>query len=94
MTSLKSLLRWIFSWRGLAVLFLFLFFVAPAFQSARVEVAREEAIRAVEEKRGSRAIVLIHREESVNAKREKPPPVWRAASGRTTIRSPPTRRKN
>jgi ClpP class serine protease len=58
--------RWIFSWRSLVLLLLFLLFVAPALQSARLEVAREEAIGAVEKKRGSRVIVLIHREETVN----------------------------
>ena len=66
MNALKRILGAIFSWRTLAVLLLLLIFVAPALQSARLEVAREEAIGAVENKRGSRAIVLIHREESVN----------------------------
>ena len=66
MTRLKHVLRWIFSWRGLVATLILLFFVAPALESWRLESLREQAITALEKKRGSRVIVLIHRQESVN----------------------------
>ena len=66
MNRLKGLLKWIFSWRGLLVVLFILFFVAPAIESWRLESLRAQAISALEKKRGSRVIVLIHRQESVN----------------------------
>ncbi len=42
------------------------FFVAPVIESWRVEAWRGGAISALEKKRGSRVIVMIHRQESVN----------------------------
>src|SRR2546426_5303002 len=66
MTRLKRILRWIFSWRGLVTILILLFFVAPALESWQMEKLRDDAIRALEKKRGSRVIVLIHRQESVN----------------------------
>jgi ClpP class serine protease len=63
---LKHVLRWIFSWRGLVAVLILLFFVAPAVESWQREVLREKAITDLEKKRGSRVIVLIHRQESVN----------------------------
>lgn len=66
MTRLKRILRWIFSWRGLVTILILLFFVAPALESWQMENLRDRAISALEKKRGSRVIVLIHRQESVN----------------------------
>ena len=66
MNTLKRVLNWIFSWRGLVAVLVILFFVAPVIESWRVEALREGAISALEKKRGSRVIVLIHRQESVN----------------------------
>jgi ClpP class serine protease len=63
---MKRLLKWIFSWRGLIVVLFILFFVVPALENLRLESFRERAINALEKKRGSRVIVLIHRQESVN----------------------------
>jgi ClpP class serine protease len=63
---MRRLLAWIFSLKGLFVLLLILFFVVPAIESWRLETLRESAIRALEQKRGSRVIVLIHRQETVN----------------------------
>ena len=66
MLSVKRFLRWTFSWKGILFVLFLLFVVAPAIQSWRLESSREGAIRALEQKRGSRVIVLIHRQESVN----------------------------
>jgi ClpP class serine protease len=66
MTRLKRILRWIFSWRGLVTILILLFFVTPALESWQIENLRERAISALERERGSRVIVLIHRQESVN----------------------------
>jgi ClpP class serine protease len=64
--TIRGIFRWIFSWRTvLAILFL-LFFIVPLWDSWRLEKARVDAIRALEQKRGSRVIALIHRQESVN----------------------------
>jgi ClpP class serine protease len=60
------LLSWIFSWRGFFAVLFVLLFVMPAIANWRLESLREQAIRALEMKRGSRVIVLIHRQESVN----------------------------
>jgi ClpP class serine protease len=59
-------LKPIFSWKALVALLFVLFFIAPAIGTWRLETLRERAISALEQKRGSRVIVLIHREESVN----------------------------
>jgi hypothetical protein len=45
---------------------LFVFFIAPAVGSWRLQLLRENAIRRLEERRGSRVIVLIHHQESIN----------------------------
>jgi ClpP class serine protease len=63
---LKQFFKWIFSWRALLAILFLLVFVAPAIQSSRLESLREEAVSVLEKKRGSRVIVLIHRQESVN----------------------------
>jgi ClpP class serine protease len=63
---MRRLLAWIFSLKGLFLILLILFFVVPAIESWRLETLRESAIRALEQKRGSRVIVLIHRQETVN----------------------------
>src|SRR5207244_12665887 len=66
MNTLKRLLNWIFSWRGLIAVLVIVFFVAPIIESWLLEALREGAISALEKKRGSRVIILIHRQESVN----------------------------
>ena len=66
MSRVKRFFKAIFSWRGLVALLFVLFFVVPVVQSWRIETLRENAIRTLEKNRGSRVIVLIHREESVN----------------------------
>ena len=66
MSSVKRFLKAIFSWRGFVALLIVLFFVVPVVQSWRIETLRENAIRVLEKNRGSRVIVLIHRQESVN----------------------------
>ena len=66
MSSVKRFFKAIFSWRGFVALLFMLFFVVPVVQSWRIETLRENAIRTLEKKRGSRVIVLIHRQESVN----------------------------
>jgi hypothetical protein len=48
-----------FSWRTLFAILFVLIFVVPVIQSARLENLRDEAIRELEQKRGSRVIVLI-----------------------------------
>jgi ClpP class serine protease len=61
--------RWIkriFSFRALLVVLFIIFFVIPAIGAWRLESLRDQAIRALEQKRGSRVILLIHRQESVN----------------------------
>ena len=63
---MRSVVRWIFSWRAVLLIFFVLFFIVPLWQSWRLESARVDAIRGLEQKRGSRVIGLIHREESVN----------------------------
>ena len=66
MRTIRGIFRWIFSWRAvLAVLFV-LFFIVPLWDNWRLEKARFDALRALEQKRGSRVIALIHRQESVN----------------------------
>jgi ClpP class serine protease len=62
----KRFFKAIFSLRGLVALLFVLFFVVPVVQSWRIETLRENAIRTLEKNRGSRVIVLIHRQESVN----------------------------
>ena len=66
MSGVKPLFKAIFSWRGFVALLFVLFVVLPLIESWRVEAWRENAIRTLEKKRGSRVIVLIHRQESVN----------------------------
>jgi ClpP class serine protease len=66
MNRLKRSLGWVFSSKGLLTLLVFLFFILPALQNWRLASLRAQAIRALEEKRGSRAIVMIHRQESFN----------------------------
>ena len=63
---MKRFFKAIFSWKGFVALLFVLFFVLPAIESWRMVSLRENAIRALEKKRGSRVIVLIHRQESVN----------------------------
>jgi ClpP class serine protease len=63
---MRSVVRWIFSWRAVLFVLFVLFFVIPVWQNWRLEKARFDAIRALEQKRGSRVIALIHRQESVN----------------------------
>jgi ClpP class serine protease len=65
-SSVKRFFKAVFSWRGFAALLFVLFFVVPVVQSWRIETLREDAIRTLEKNRGSRVIVLIHRQESVN----------------------------
>ena len=66
MSSVKRFFKAIFSWRGFIALLFVLFFVVPVVQSVRIEALRENSIRTLEKNRGSRVIVLIHRQESVN----------------------------
>lgn len=66
MNSLRRLLKWIFSFKGFVTLLFILFIVAPIIESWRLTNLRERAISALEKKRGSRVIVLIHRQESIN----------------------------
>ncbi len=66
MLSVKRFFKAIFSWRGFVALLFVLFFVVPVIQSVRIEALRDNAIRTLEKNRGSRVIVLIHRQESVN----------------------------
>jgi ClpP class serine protease len=63
---MKRLLKSIFSLKGLVAVLFVLFIVVPIMQSWRIEKLRDDAISALEKKRGSRVIVLIHRQESVN----------------------------
>jgi ClpP class serine protease len=66
MKRLKGGLLWVFSWRGLSTVLFILLFVVPVIENWQRESRRVDAIRALEQKRGSRVIVLIHRQESVN----------------------------
>jgi Serine dehydrogenase proteinase len=66
MNSLRRLLKWIFSFKGFVTLLFILFFVAPIIESWRLTNLRERVISALEKKRGSRVIVVIHRQESIN----------------------------
>jgi len=66
MKSMKLGLVWLFSWRGLLAVLLVIFFVVPVIESVRLESLRAGAVAALEEKRGSRVILVIHRQESVN----------------------------
>jgi ClpP class serine protease len=66
MKSLKRGLRWLFSWRGLSAALFVIFFVVPVIESFRLESLRANAVAALEQKRGSRVLMLIHRQESVN----------------------------
>jgi ClpP class serine protease len=63
---MKRFFKAIFSWKGLVALLFVLFFVVPTIESSMLVSVRENAIRALEQRRGSRVIVLIHRQESVN----------------------------
>jgi len=63
---MKRFFKAIFSWKGLVALLFVLFFVVPTIESWMLVSLRENAIRALEQRRGSRVIVLIHRQESVN----------------------------
>jgi len=63
---MKRFFKAIFSWKGLVALLFVLFFVVPTIESWILVSLRENAIRALEQRRGSRVIVLIHRQESVN----------------------------
>lgn len=63
---MKRLLKWIFSVRGLFAVLFVVFIVVPVMESCRMVKLREAAISALEKKRESRVIVLIHRQESVN----------------------------
>ena len=66
MQRTRRFFSWLFSWRGaLAVVFV-LFFILPLLDSWLLERSRIHGLRALEQKRGSRAIALIHRQESVN----------------------------
>jgi len=64
--TIRGILRWMFSWRGVVATLFILLVIVPILQSWRLEVLRIGAIRSLEEKRGSRVIALIHRQESVN----------------------------
>jgi ClpP class serine protease len=66
MNRLRRSLKWIFSAKGLFTLLFILFFIVPVIENWRLEGLRYQAIRALEEKRGSRVIVMIHRQESFN----------------------------
>ena len=63
---MKRFFKAIFSWKGLVALLFVLFFVVPTIESWMLVSLRENAIRTLEQRRGSRLIVLIHRQESVN----------------------------
>jgi ClpP class serine protease len=63
---MRSVIKWIFSWRAVLAILFVLFFIVPLWENARLAAARVDAIRALEQMRGSRVIGLIHREESVN----------------------------
>jgi ClpP class serine protease len=63
---MKRFFKAIFSWKGLVALLFVLFFVVPTIESSMLVSLRENAIRALEQRRGSRVIVLIRRQESVN----------------------------
>ena len=63
---MKRWLKPIFSWKALIAVLFFVFFIVPAIGAWWLETLRERAIRALEQKRASRVIVLIHRQESVN----------------------------
>jgi ClpP class serine protease len=63
---MKRWLKQVFSFRALVILFFLIFFIAPLVSSWRLESLRARALSELEKKRGSRVIVLIHREESVN----------------------------
>jgi ClpP class serine protease len=63
---MRRVLAWIFSLKGLFLLLVIVFFILPAIESWQLETLRERAVRALEQKRGSRVIVLIHRQETVN----------------------------
>src|SRR5918999_4738502 len=66
MKQIKRLLQWIFSFKALLALLFIVFFVAPLIGSWWLQKSREAAISELEQKRGSRVIVLMHRQESVN----------------------------
>jgi ClpP class serine protease len=66
MDAVKRALEWIFSLKGLALLLFIVFFVAPLIESWRLARLRAHALSALEKKRGSRVIAMIHREESVH----------------------------
>ncbi len=51
---------------GLFLVFLIISSIQPALQRRMVEARRLAAIRALEQRRGSRTILLIHRQESVS----------------------------
>jgi ClpP class serine protease len=63
---MKRLLRGIFSVKGLLVVLFLVFIVLPVVESWTMGKLRDNAIGTLERKRGSRVIVLIHRQESVN----------------------------
>jgi ClpP class serine protease len=66
MKTLGAVVRWIFSLTGLFFIMLLILVVIPAIASWQLESLRTQAIRALEIKRGSRVIVMIHRQESIN----------------------------
>ncbi|MEO0825771.1 MAG: hypothetical protein AAFX95_04425 [Cyanobacteria bacterium J06639_16] len=54
------------SFFNLLVIFLIISSVQPVIQRRRTEMRRLNAIRALEQQRGSRAILMIHRQESIS----------------------------
>jgi ClpP class serine protease len=63
---MKRLLGRIFSVKSLLVVLFVLFIVVPVVESWTMGRLRDNAISTLEKNRGSRVIVLIHRQESVN----------------------------
>jgi ClpP class serine protease len=63
---MKRLLGRIFSLKSLLVVLFVLFIVVPVMESWTMGKLRDNAISTLEKNRGSRVIVLIHRQESVN----------------------------
>src|SRR5258705_80697 len=63
---MKRLLGRIFSLKSLLVILFVLFIVVPVVESWTMGKLRDNAISTLEKNRGSRVIVLIHRQESVN----------------------------
>lgn len=56
----------IFSLKGFLILLVVLLVLLPFIQNWRLDMLRNDALEALEKKRGSRVIALIHRQEMVN----------------------------